>query len=233
MTDVPKQVLACLIEDGGSLTTEQIAEEIGLSVSEVEDALLELQVRKRIKRHEPETDGEPTYRTMVRKDARSPAITPVVTKSPEPCKDPPVPRPKPPRNPVHCPIPGCNFIGKTQQGIRVHVTTIHGKNAMPRDHANSEGVSIEDAADHPKVDENQEDHPDQNAPINIEINTDQVDRLEEASRHFEALEHPTDLDLAVQALQVLRSIDPGATARVVVPLPDGTRIVVTLYREMS
>jgi hypothetical protein len=41
------------------------------------------------------------------------------------------------------------------------------------------------------------------------------------------------LDLAVQALQVLRSIDPGATARVVVPLPDGTRIVVTLYREMS
>ncbi len=232
MMDAPKQVLACLIEDGGSLTTEQIAEEIGLSVSEVEDALLELQVRKRVKRNEPEADGEPTYRTMVRKDARSPAITPVVTRAPEPCKDPPVPRPKPPREPVHCPIPGCKFTSPTTQGIRVHITRTHGKDVMPKDQPCSEAPA-EGEADHPEVDAGHEDPPDQNAPINIEINTDQVDRLEEASRHFEALDHPTDLDLAVQALQVLRSIDPGATARVVVPLPDGTRIVVTLYREMS
>jgi len=228
MMDTTKQVLACLIEDGGSLTPEQIAEVLKLPVGDVEDALLTLQVRKRVKRHDPEDGGESSYRTMVRKDARPPVIASVVTKAPEPCTDAPAPRPKPPRplqEPVHCKVPGCNFIGKNQQGINVHMTRMHGKDVMSKDHACSE-ASIEDAADRPGLDAGQEDLSDEDARVSIEINADQADRQEEDDKH----QH-TDMDRIIQAFQVLRSIDPGATARVVVPLQDGTRVMLTLCRE--
>ena len=223
--DVPKQVLACLIEDGGSLTVEQIAEELGLSVGEVEDALLELQVRKRVKRHEPEADGEPTYRTMIRKDARSPAVTPVVTRAPEPCKDPPVPRPKPLRERVHCPVPGCKFTSPTTQGIRVHITRTHSKEAVPKDHSDPE-APVKNAVDHSEVNADQEDLPNQNAQSSIDTNAGQADRQEETEKH-----HPIEIDRIIQAFQVLRSVDPVASARVVVPLQDGTRVMLTLCRE--